>query len=65
MITPQTAYPTEPECLIVLVDLRGPDAKQRLGRQLDAWRGFARAERLSEDCVVLVIRPGGAGQGAR
>ena len=64
MIAPQTSYPTEPDCLIALFDLRCPGAEQRLRRELAAWRGFARAERLFEDFAVLVILPGGACQGA-
>ena len=48
------------QCLFTLFDLRRPGAERRLRRELAAWRGFARAERLLDGCVVLVILPGGA-----
>jgi hypothetical protein len=59
MIAPGTLYKTNPECLIVLFDLRCPGAKERLRRELVAWRGFARMEMLTDGRAVLVMRPGG------
>jgi hypothetical protein len=50
----------EPRCLLTLFDLRRPGSELRLRRQLAAWRGFAVAEKLQDDCAVIVIRPGGA-----
>ena len=53
-------YPHDPECLIILFDLQHPGSQERLRRERDAWRGFARVERLTEDYSVLIILPGGA-----
>jgi hypothetical protein len=65
MFAPQRVYKVVRKCLIVLIDLRRPGAKQRLRRELVAWRGFARAERLFDGRIVLVIQPGGASGGTR
>jgi hypothetical protein len=56
----KSLYPDSPRCLLTLFDLRCPDAEQRLCRELVGWRGFARADRLIDGRVVLVVRPGGA-----
>jgi hypothetical protein len=53
-------YKTKPECLIALIDLQYPGARERLRRELAAWRGFARAEMLTDGRAVLVVYPGGA-----
>jgi hypothetical protein len=58
-------YLNNPKCLLTIFDLRCPDAEQRLHRELVAWRGFARAERLFDGRVVLVIQPSGASGGKR
>lgn len=64
-LAPNQLYKTEPKCLIVLFDLRGPGAEQRMRRELAAWRGFARAEMLTDGRAALVMRPGAASGGAR
>jgi hypothetical protein len=58
-------YLNNPRCLLTFFDLRCPDAEQRLHRELVAWRGFARPERLLDGRVVLVIKPGRASGGGR
>jgi hypothetical protein len=57
---PGTLYRNGPRCLLILIDLQRPGAEQRLHRELAAWRGFARSERLLDGYVALVVRPGGA-----
>jgi hypothetical protein len=53
-------YAETPECVIVLYDSRYPGAEERLQRELKAWCGSARVERLAEGHSALIIRPGGA-----
>jgi hypothetical protein len=48
------------QCLIVLFELRCPEAEQRLRRELAGWGCFTRSEGLIDSFVELVIRPGGA-----
>lgn len=59
-LAPEPLYKTEPECLIVLFDLRCPGVEERLRREMAAWRGRARKEMLADGRAALVMRPGGA-----
>jgi hypothetical protein len=53
-------HPKTLRCLITLFDLKYPGAEERLRRERAAWCGFADVERLTANCSILVIRPGGA-----
>jgi hypothetical protein len=59
-LAPRPFYIETPKCLITLFDLRCPGAEERLHRERAAWRGFAYVERLTADCGVLIVQPGGA-----
>jgi hypothetical protein len=48
------------ECLVVIFDLRDPDAVARLRRERAAWQERSDIEALDEDHFALVIKPGGA-----
>jgi hypothetical protein len=60
MIAPESLYPSTPECLIVLFDLREDGAAESLHRQRAAWQEDSDIQALSEDIFVLIVRPGGA-----
>jgi hypothetical protein len=53
-------YPNDPRSLTVLFDLRRPGAEERLVREQEGWRNFARVQRLGSDHAILVMYPGGA-----
>lgn len=59
-LAPQQLYLSDPECIIVLFDLRDPEAVKQLHRERWAWRELSDIEALSEDCFALILRPGGA-----
>jgi hypothetical protein len=59
-LTLNTLYPHNPECLISLFALQYPGGQERLRREQDAWCGFGRVEKLTEECSALIILPGGA-----
>lgn len=56
----QELYPNDPRCLIVLFNSGHPGARERLQREVDAWRGSAHIEKLEEGHSALIIQPGGA-----
>jgi hypothetical protein len=60
MIAPESLYPapTNPECLIILYDLREPDGAAALQRQRHALLGYTNVEKLDEHCVALIVHPG-------
>jgi hypothetical protein len=60
ILAPRTLYPKTPECLIVVFDLRYPEAEERLWCEHSAWCGFAHVEKLTADCSMLIVRPGSA-----
>jgi hypothetical protein len=53
-------YPSNPECLIILFDLRDFEAAAQLHRERATWQELSYIEALSEDCLALILRPGGA-----
>jgi hypothetical protein len=53
-------YLSEPECIVVIFDLRDSEAVAELHRLRWTWREFSDIEALSEDCFALILRPGGA-----
>jgi hypothetical protein len=57
---PRPFYTKTPSCLIVLFNMRYPEAEERLRREQASWCSFADVERLTSDCSVLIVRPGGA-----
>jgi hypothetical protein len=57
---PRPFYTMTAECLLVAFNLRYPGAEERLRREEAAWCGSARVERLTANCAVLLVRPGGA-----
>ncbi len=60
MFAPNRIYPRSPQCLIVVFDLRVPEAAAVLNRQRAAWQGYASVKILDGELHALVIRPGGA-----
>jgi hypothetical protein len=52
-------YP-DPECLVVVFDLREPHGAAELHRQRAAWAAYSDIEALDEHHFVLLIRQGGA-----
>jgi hypothetical protein len=60
VIAPRPLYLSDPECLIVLFDLREPEAVEQLHRGRAIWQGDSDIEALDEDHFILVIRPGAA-----
>jgi hypothetical protein len=53
MLSPETLYPTDPECLLVVFDLREPEAGAVLHRQRTAW---AEGERLEESLWMKTVK---------
>ena len=60
---PETFY-TDPECLIVLFDLREAGAPESLHRQRSAWQAYSDIEALDADHVALIVRPGWVSEAA-
>jgi hypothetical protein len=54
------SYQSNPECLVVLFDLRSPNAVEELHRGRAIWQEDSDIEALDEDHFVLVVRPGAA-----
>jgi hypothetical protein len=60
MIAPHQLYPSIPNCIIVLFDLRDSEAVEQLHRERVRWQKLSEIEALSEDCFALILHPGGA-----
>jgi hypothetical protein len=54
----QELYLNDPECLIVLFNLRYSGAGERLQREKDARHSFAHVEKPTGGCSALIIRLG-------
>jgi hypothetical protein len=61
---PQRLYPSHPECLIVLFDLREPGGPSELHKQRAAWAEYSDIEALDEDHFALIVRQGWASEAA-
>jgi hypothetical protein len=57
-------YLNDAECLIMLFDVRQPEAAESLHRQRAAWAEYSDIEALDEDHFVLIVRPGWASEAA-
>jgi len=53
-------YRKTPRYIIVLFDLRDPEAVELLHRERATWQEFSDIQALSEDCFALILRLGGA-----
>jgi hypothetical protein len=57
-------YLNDPECLIMLFDLRQPGAAEALHKQRAVWAQYSDIEALDGDCFALVVRPGWVSEAA-
>jgi hypothetical protein len=57
-LAPEALYRNDGEYILVIFDLRYPQALERLHRTRAAWQ--ARLELIDKNHVVLVIKPGEA-----
>jgi hypothetical protein len=57
-------YPSDPEFLLMVFDLREPDGAASLHRQRDALASYSDIEVLDEDHLALIVRPGWASEPA-
>lgn len=64
MIAPEALYLNDPECLVVIFDLRRPGAVQSLDRQRALRAEYSRVESLDEDHFALLVMPGWASEPA-
>ena len=58
MFAPKKVYLNEPECLLVIFDLRIPGGASELERQRAAWPYYSDVEVLDEGHRALIVRPG-------
>ena len=53
--------PDTGEAIVVVYDLRDPDAWERAGRERRAWgREFTEVHTLTNDVIAVEFKPGGA-----
>jgi hypothetical protein len=62
MIAPHQLYPSIPECIVILFDLRDSEAVEKLHRERATWQEHSDIEALTEDSFALILRPGGGAQ---
>ena len=55
-----TFYFNDAEYLVVLHDLRDPEAVEALHRARAVWQERSDIEALDHDHLLLIVRPGGA-----
>jgi hypothetical protein len=53
-------YPSKPESIWVLYDLRGPEACSHLHEQRGLWQELSDLAALGPDHMILMLFPGGA-----
>ena len=56
-------YPKTPRCIIVLFDLRDPEAVEELYHLRAVWQEDSDIEALDEDHFALMLWPGAAARG--
>ena len=61
---PETLYPTDPECLVVVFDLREPGSAEALHKWRAVWAEYSDIEALDQDHFVLIRRLGWASEPA-
>ena len=64
MIAPETLYPSHPEFLVVVFDLREAGGVSELQRQCEALPEYSDIEALDEGHVALIVRPGWVSEAA-
>jgi hypothetical protein len=65
-LPPQASNQDSPPGAVVIYDMRGPEARARVGRERAAWgRERATIHTLDNDHVVIEFRAGGALEQAR
>ena len=63
MLAPDILYLIKnPECLVVIFDLREPSGPAELHRQRAAWAQYTDIEALDEHHFALILRPGWASE---
>jgi hypothetical protein len=60
MIRPRTIYTQDPECILVLVNLREPEACDFVHRQRGIWQAYSDLAGFGPDHMILILFPGGA-----
>jgi hypothetical protein len=63
-LTPDPVYPSHPECLVVLFDLREPGAAEMLGQERALWPEYTEVEVLDEVHAAVIRRPGWVSEAA-
>jgi hypothetical protein len=63
-LAPSALYLNDPECLLVVFDLRQAGAAEALHRLRAAWVEYSDVETLDEEHFALIMRPGWASEPA-
>jgi hypothetical protein len=63
-LAPERVYLNDPECLLLVFDLRQPGVAEALHNQRAAWPEYSDIEALDEDHFALLMRPGWASEPA-
>ena len=59
-LAPRPLYPSSPECIAILFDLRDPEACEQIHRLRDVWQADSELEALGPDHMVVFLFPGTA-----
>lgn len=60
MFAPHQLYPSDPECVHILVDLREPEGCDFIHEQRGIWQEYSDLAALGPDHMILILFPGGA-----
>jgi hypothetical protein len=63
-LAPDALYLNDPECLLIVFDLRAPGAAAALDRQRVRWAEYSDVEALDEDHFALIVWPGWVSESA-
>ncbi len=55
---PQRLYPSDPECILIVFDLRDPEACEQVHRLRAVWQAESDLEALGPDHMVVILFPG-------
>jgi hypothetical protein len=57
-LAPRLLYPSDPECIVILFDLRDPEACEQVHRLRAVWQADSGLEALGPDHMVVFLFPG-------
>ena len=57
-LAPKSLYVSDPECIVILFDLREPEASEQVHHLRAVWQADSNLEALGRDHMIVFLFPG-------